>query len=71
MLRAAHERGDVVLAGALAEPVDRGVLVWRADDTRVVEDFVRDDPYVTNGLVTSWTVRPWTVVVGEGAAPVT
>jgi uncharacterized protein YciI len=64
LARAAHERGDLVLAGALAEPPDRAVLVWTTDDRSVVTEFVERDPYVREGLVTSWTVRPWTVVVG-------
>ncbi|AEW98362.1 YciI-like protein [Streptantibioticus cattleyicolor] len=62
LARAARERGDLVLAGALAEPVDRALLVWRTDDPSVVEDFARHDPYVREGLVTRWTVRPWSVV---------
>ena len=67
LAREAHRRGDLILAGALAEPADRAVLVWRTDDRSVVERFVDSDPYVRNGLVTSWTIRSWTVVVGEGA----
>jgi uncharacterized protein len=63
----AHRRRDLILAGALAEPTDRAVLVWRTDDRSVVERFIDRDPYVHNGLVTSWTIRPWTVVIGEGA----
>jgi uncharacterized protein YciI len=65
LARAAHGRGDLVLAGALADPPDRAVLLWRTDDRSVVERFVEDDPYVHRGLVTSWTIRPWTVVIGE------
>jgi uncharacterized protein len=65
---ASQNRGELVLAGALADPVDRAVLVWRADDRAVVETFVERDPYVRNGLVTSWTIRPWTVVVGDRPA---
>ena len=61
----ANRRGDLVLAGALAEPPDRAVLVWRTEDPSAVERFVDDDPYVSNGLVTSWTIRPWTVVIGD------
>jgi uncharacterized protein YciI len=67
--RQAHQRGDLLLAGALAEPADGAVLVFRAASATVAEDFARDDPYVTEGLVTSWRVRPWTVVVGEGIEP--
>jgi len=67
LAREARSRGDLILAGALAEPVDRAVLVWRTDDRSVVERFADDDPYVRNDLVTSWTIRPWTVVIGDGA----
>ena len=61
---AAHERGEIVLAGALADPVDRALIVFRAADASVAEEFARNDPYVVNGLVTRWEVRPWTVVIG-------
>jgi len=61
---AAYERGEMVLAGALADPVDRALIVFRAADASVVEEFARNDPYVVNGLVTHWEVRPWTVVIG-------
>lgn len=59
----AHERGTLVLAGALSDPADRALLVWATDDSAVVHDFVERDPYVRNGLVLRWTVRPWNVVV--------
>lgn len=56
--------GRLVLGGAFAEPVDGAVLVFKVDDQAQLEEFVRKDPYVTNGIVTRWRVRPWTVVVG-------
>lgn len=61
---AAHERNELVLAGALDDPADGAILVFRADDVAVVEEFVHADPYVQNGLVTSWRIRKWNVVVG-------
>jgi uncharacterized protein len=61
---AAHERGEIVLAGAFAEPTDRALLIFRAADHSVAEAFARKDPYVVNGLVKRWEVRPWTVVIG-------
>ncbi len=57
-------RGTLLLAGALAEPLDSAVFVFTADDRSAVEDFVGKDPYVREGLVTAWRIRPWTVVVG-------
>jgi uncharacterized protein YciI len=65
LAREAHERGELVIAGALAEPADGAVLVFRADDLTVIEDFVRRDPYVQNGLVARHRIRPWTVVIGN------
>jgi uncharacterized protein YciI len=61
---AAHERGELVMAGALADPPDGAVLVFSGDDGSAAEAFANADPYVRNGLVTSWRVRQWTVVVG-------
>jgi len=66
--RAAHARGELVLGGALADPVDGAVLLFRGDSPAVAESFAVTDPYVTNGLVTRWWVRTWTTVVGDGAA---
>jgi uncharacterized protein YciI len=63
LARAAHDRGELLLAGALPDPYDRALLVWTAP-REVVEQFVADDPYVVHGLVTEWTVRDWNVVVG-------
>ena len=64
LAREAHERGELVMAGAYADPVDGAAFVFRADDRSVAEAFVRSDPYVSNGIVTGWRVRPWTVVIG-------
>jgi hypothetical protein len=65
---ASHERGELVLAGALAEPVDGAVLLFRGESAAIAEKFARTDPYVINGLVRKWHVREWSTVVGEGAA---
>jgi len=65
---AAAERGELVLAGALADPADRGILLFEGEDPAVVEAFAAADPYVIAGLVLSWRVRRWTTVVGDAAA---
>ena len=59
----AKERGELLLAGAFADPPDGAALVFQADDESVVTDFVTRDPYVREGLVTSWSIRQWTVVI--------
>ena len=65
---AASERGELLLAGALADPVDGAVLLFSGESPAVAEAFAKVDPYVREGLVTRWRVRPWTTVVGEQAA---
>jgi uncharacterized protein YciI len=63
-LRAAHfelarksfDRGEMVLAGAYAEPDHGAILVFR-----------KSDPYVKNGVVTRWEVKKWLTVIGDGA----
>jgi len=64
----AAERGELLLAGALAEPVDQALLLFCGDSPAAAKAFAAADPYVAHGLVTAWRVRPWTTVVGEGAA---
>jgi uncharacterized protein len=64
----ASERGELVLAGALADPVDGAVLLFKGDSPEVAEQFARTDPYVMNGLIKRWHVRQWTTVAGEDAA---
>ena len=66
--RAAEARGELVLAGALANPADGAVLLFRGDSPAPAEAFAAADPYVTEGLVRRWRVREWTTVVGPDAA---
>ena len=61
---AAHERGELVMAGAFAEPTKDALLVFKGSNPSVAENFANGDPYVLNGLIVEWTVRPWTVVIG-------
>jgi uncharacterized protein YciI len=64
---AALDRGEMVIAGAFADPADGGVLVFKGETREVAEKFAKADPYVLNGVVTRWIVREWTTVIGEGA----
>ena len=64
----ASQRGDLVLGGALANPVDGAVLLFKGDSPKVAEDFAKADPYVTNGAVKRWYVREWITVAGAQAA---
>ncbi len=74
-VRAAHfeyarpfiDRGELVLGGALADPTDAAVLLFRGETADVARAFAAADPYVQRGIVTSWRVRPWTTVLGSDA----
>lgn len=64
----AHARGELILGGALADPIDGAILFFQGDSPDVATRFAEADPYVLNGLVARWYVRPWTTVVGDQAS---
>jgi len=65
--QAAFDRGELALGGALADPSDGAVLVFRGKSPETAEAFAKGDPYVIHGLVTAWRTRPWNTVLGDGA----
>jgi uncharacterized protein len=77
-LRSAHlrlaqeavDRGDLVLGGALVEPSDAAILLFKGETSAAAEAFAEADPYVLNGLVIRWRVREWYTVIGADAAHV-
>jgi hypothetical protein len=62
-----HDKGELVLGGAYANPVDGALLLFKADSAAQVEEFAKTDPYVLNGLVKRWYVREWTTVAGASS----
>ncbi|MGD0965166.1 MAG: YciI-like protein [Candidatus Acidiferrales bacterium] len=67
LARESHERGEMVLGGAYAEPDHGGVLVFRGESPTAAENFAKADPYVLHGVVTRWEVKRWLTVIGDGA----
>jgi uncharacterized protein YciI len=65
LINESHARGEIVMAGAVGDPPEGGLLVFRSPTQATAEEFARQDPYVVHGLVTRWQVRPWHVVVGQ------
>lgn len=63
-----HENNELVLGGALQDPSDKAYLLFESDSPESAKEFARHDPYVKNGIVKSWEVRPWMTVVGKDAA---
>ena len=51
-------RGDLLMVGTFDEPMNgdaMGVFTTR----EAAEEFIAGDPFVLNGVVAGWTVRPW------------
>lgn len=63
--RAAKARGELVLAGGLADPVDGSILLFKSETDETARRFAEADPYVFNNVVQRWRVREWTTVVGD------
>ena len=55
--------GYLILGGAI-DAANEAVLVFKADSDKIVEAFAQNDPYVKNGLIKSWSVKKWNVVIG-------
>jgi hypothetical protein len=64
----AADRGEMLLGGALANPTDLAIVLFKGDSPAVAENFAKNDPYVANGIVKRWYVREWTTVAGETCA---
>jgi len=68
-VRAAVERGDLLLAGNLATPDDgTALLLFSVEKLETVETFARENIYVKEGVVARWRVRQWDVAVSAGVA---
>jgi uncharacterized protein YciI len=46
-----HDRGELLMAGALSEPYDQALLVFSSYAS--AENFVKNDPYIKDGLIKS------------------
>lgn len=66
MAWAASDKGDLILGGAIGDPVEGALLLFT--DADAARAFAVADPYVTNGLVVRWDIVPWATVAGEQAA---
>jgi uncharacterized protein YciI len=60
-----HQKGELILGGALTDPADEALLVFYVNDKSEIEDFISKDPYIKNGLILKWEIREWTVVIGK------
>jgi len=61
-----ESQGKLIVAGAYSNPTDGAMFVFKDYSKEEIHKFVQSDPYVVNGLVTSWQIKEWTAVVGTG-----
>jgi len=59
------KKKHIVLGGALSDPADQAVIIWRVEDKKIIEEFVNNDPYVKNGLISKYEIRSWNIVIGN------
>src|SRR5688572_1719405 len=64
LIREAHERGEIVMGGAVGDAPEGALIIFRGESPAAAERFATADPYVLNGLVLHWRVQPGHVVVG-------
>ena len=58
----ARRPGELLLTGPFAEPVEGQPGAMNVFTSRqAAEEFAATDPFVTEGVVASWTVRTWLV----------
>lgn len=69
LAREAEARGELVSAGALADPIDGSLLIFKGSTAADATRFAEHDPYVVNGLIRSWRVREWTPAIGAFSPP--
>ena len=69
LVREAHARGEIVMAGALGDPPDGGLLVFTARRPRSPKSSPAAIRTSSTDSITRWGVRPWNVVVGLSRLP--
>lgn len=61
--KAGAEEGKIVFAGAFGDQPEGALFIFKDSSEADVKSFVQADPYVKNGLVPSFTIKPYAVVV--------
>ena len=65
MAKEAAEKGELILGGAMDDPADEAILIFRGENDKAAKAFAENDPYLKNGLIKDWKVRKWNAVVGS------
>jgi uncharacterized protein YciI len=60
LIKEGSDAGSIVIAGPIGDPPTSALIAFR--DADAAKAFAEADPYVRNGIVTSWRVEPYAVV---------
>ena len=52
-----RRRGTLLMGGVFANPQEGALIVFTTREA--AEEFVRSDPFVSNGVVRSWRIYEW------------
>ncbi|MER7546220.1 YciI family protein [Actinomadura sp.] len=59
--------GSLLMIGTFADPqADGSMAVFTTQEA--AEEFIRRDPFVRHGVVSSWTIKEWDEVLDRGQA---
>lgn len=56
-----HARGVLLMAGPLGNPPEGALGIFTHREA--AEEFIRGDPFVTNGVVSAWRIIDWNEVL--------
>ena len=57
-----RSRGSLVMTGSFTNPEDGSMSIFTSREA--AEEFIREDPFVVNGVITSWHIGEWDEVNG-------
>lgn len=55
-------RGELLMVDTFDEPMN-GDVMGIFTTREAAEEFIAGDPFVVNGVVASWTLRPWNEIL--------
>ncbi|MDN3595485.1 YciI-like protein [Zunongwangia endophytica] len=65
MAKKGEANGEIVMAGALDNPSDKAIFIFKSESEATATNFAENDPYFKNGLIKEYSVRKWNVVIGN------
>lgn len=67
-IQAFHARGEILMVGTFGDPETEGSMAV-FPTLASAEAFVKDDPFVLEGVVKSWQIREWNEILTAPGDP--